>query len=61
MLFSFSRKATLLLKEGEEEKKKCYSALCIVKRNLTEDDVIHLECMKDIKLIQKTPIRVLHR
>lgn len=51
----------LLLKEGEEEKRKIYSALCIVGKTLTEGDINKLNNMVDIKLSQKTPVRVLHR
>jgi len=56
-----TKRDTLLLKEGEEEKRKRYSALCIVGRTLLETDIDKLNGLKDIKLSQKTPIRVLHR
>ncbi|KAK0097631.1 hypothetical protein PV326_000594 [Microctonus aethiopoides] len=50
------------LKEGENVKTKCYRALCILRHK--SKDAINLEQlsnMKNIKIIQKTPIRVLHR
>lgn len=56
-----SKKDTLLLKEGEELKRKWYSALCIVKKTLTIDDITKLDNVKDLMLLQKTPLRVLHR
>ncbi|KAG8192038.1 hypothetical protein JTE90_025304 [Oedothorax gibbosus] len=52
---------TALLKEGEEQKRKTYSALCFVEKTLTEEDIAKLESIKDLVLYQKTPIRVLHR
>ncbi|KAK0182934.1 hypothetical protein PV327_001016 [Microctonus hyperodae] len=50
------------LKEGENIKTKCYRALCIL-RHKSKDDINleQLSNMKNIKIIQKTPIRVLHR
>lgn len=51
----------LLLKEGEEEKRKIYTAVCVVGKTLTEGDLNKLNNMTDVKLSQKTPIRVLHR
>ncbi|GBN52232.1 Putative tRNA pseudouridine synthase Pus10 [Araneus ventricosus] len=56
-----SKLDTLLLKEGEELKRKNYSALCLVERTLSPEDIKKLESLKDLKLNQKTPIRVLHR
>ncbi|GIY95708.1 tRNA pseudouridine synthase Pus10 [Caerostris extrusa] len=56
-----SKMDTLILKEGEEKKRKSYIALCLVKKTLTSEDVTKLESLKDLKLEQKTPIRVLHR
>ncbi|CAL1296093.1 unnamed protein product [Larinioides sclopetarius] len=56
-----SKLDTLLLKEGEELKRKNYTALCLVERTLSPEDVKKLESLKDLKLNQKTPIRVLHR
>ncbi|XP_035217869.1 tRNA pseudouridine synthase Pus10-like [Stegodyphus dumicola] len=56
-----TKQDTLLLKEGEEQKRKTYSAICIVKKTLSQNDVDKLLLLKDLKIQQKTPIRVLHR
>ncbi|GFS76017.1 tRNA pseudouridine synthase Pus10 [Nephila pilipes] len=56
-----SKLDTLLLKEGEEKKRKTYVALCLVKKILSPEDEKKLGSLKDVKLEQKTPIRVLHR
>lgn len=56
-----SKQDTLLLKEGEEQKCKTYSALCLVEKILSQDDVEKLNNLKDLTLLQKTPLRVLHR
>ncbi|XP_011638037.1 putative tRNA pseudouridine synthase Pus10 [Pogonomyrmex barbatus] len=50
------------LKEGENVKTKFYRALCIC-RNVNGDlpRLEHLNNLKNIKIIQKTPLRVLHR
>ncbi|XP_072751987.1 tRNA pseudouridine synthase Pus10 [Anoplolepis gracilipes] len=51
------------LKEGENIKTKFYRALCIC-RNANGDSLSQLKILnelKNIKIIQKTPIRVLHR
>lgn len=56
-----TKEDTLLLKEGEEQKRKSYSALCIVGKALTENDINKLNNLTDITLNQDTPIRVLHR
>lgn len=51
------------LKEGEEEKTKIYSALCVTLDglNLKEEEVQRLDGVKELVLMQKTPLRVLHR
>ncbi|XP_076243121.1 pseudouridine synthase 10 isoform X2 [Calliopsis andreniformis] len=50
------------LKEGENVKTKFYRALCIC-RNMSKDmlPLAQLNNLKQIKIIQKTPVRVLHR
>lgn len=52
---------TQVLKDGEESKRKKYTALCCSSRRITADDVALVSGLKDIVLKQKTPIRVLHR
>jgi len=49
------------LKEGEEEKKKRYTALCVTSEPCPESKFEELASMVDLKLKQETPIRVLHR
>lgn len=50
------------LKEGENVKTKFYRAFCVC-RNPPEDTscIDNLNKLKNIKIVQKTPIRVLHR
>lgn len=50
------------LKEGENVKTKLYRALCVC-RNMSKDmlPVEELNNLKRIKIVQKTPVRVLHR
>ncbi|KAK4429458.1 tRNA pseudouridine synthase Pus10 [Sesamum alatum] len=50
-----------LMREGEAEKQKQYSALVWIPRPLIDDDVQTLASLKDMQILQKTPIRVLHR
>ncbi|KAK3141803.1 hypothetical protein QOZ80_4BG0338510 [Eleusine coracana subsp. coracana] len=50
-----------MMREGEAEKQKQYSALIWTSRELTESDLHNISRMKDMEIIQKTPIRVLHR
>ncbi|XP_072032498.1 tRNA pseudouridine synthase Pus10-like [Amphiura filiformis] len=56
-----TRDQTSLLKEGEEEKTKSYSALIWVEKEVQEEDLKFLSEIKELTLKQKTPIRVLHR
>ena len=50
------------LKEGEDQKKKTYTALCTLpKTHHIEEVKAKLEGIKDLQLAQQTPIRVLHR
>jgi tRNA pseudouridine synthase 10 len=50
-----------LMKDGEEEKRKHYRAVCWADRALTPDDVDTFEQLGDLTLQQDTPVRVLHR
>lgn len=56
-----SREATSRMKEGEEEKTKTYSALIWTEKTIDSSDLHFLENIKDLKVAQKTPLRVLHR
>ena len=55
-----TKSAAAFLKEGEEVKKKEYSALVWAPEKLTQEMLDRLE-IKDMLIQQKTPIRVLHR
>ncbi|XP_074373005.1 uncharacterized protein LOC141713470 [Apium graveolens] len=50
-----------LMREGEAEKQKQYVALVWISRFLKDDDMETISSLKDMKLLQKTPVRVLHR
>lgn len=56
-----SREATSRMKEGEEEKTKTYSALIWTQKAIDDTDLEFLRNIKDLKIAQKTPLRVLHR
>ncbi|XP_044146513.1 tRNA pseudouridine synthase Pus10 isoform X2 [Bufo gargarizans] len=56
-----SREAVAHMKEGEEEKTKCYNALIWTEKSIRKEDLEFLTDMKELKIIQKTPLRVLHR
>ena len=55
------RKAGDIIKLGEEEKKKHYSALIWSSEPITPETLSFLDNLQDLKINQKTPIRVLHR
>ncbi|XP_069860677.1 tRNA pseudouridine synthase Pus10 isoform X1 [Dipodomys merriami] len=56
-----TREAIGHMKEGEEEKTKTYSALIWTNRPIQKKDTEFLNDIKDLKIDQKTPLRVLHR
>ncbi|XP_067900973.1 putative tRNA pseudouridine synthase Pus10 [Heterodontus francisci] len=56
-----TREAIGHMKEGEEEKTKSYSALIWTEKAIGRNDIDFLQELKDLKLYQKTPLRVLHR
>jgi len=50
------------LKEGEDQKRKTYTALCVIRKEFSIDWIKEkLEAITDLELGQNTPIRVLHR
>lgn len=49
------------LKEGEEEKRKCYEALCWSEEPITAQDLERINAVRELQIDQDTPIRVLHR
>ncbi|XP_055978872.1 tRNA pseudouridine synthase Pus10 [Sorex fumeus] len=56
-----TREAIGHMKEGEEEKTKTYSALIWTNKVIQKNDIEFLNEIKDLKIDQKTPLRVLHR
>ena len=58
-----SKEQLSVLKEGEEEKTKIYRALCVTLdgSTLTAEDLNHINGTTELVLMQKTPLRVLHR
>ncbi|MED6184084.1 hypothetical protein PIB30_044006 [Stylosanthes scabra] len=50
-----------LMREGEGEKQKQYAALVWTSRPLKDEDFQQVSSLKDLKVAQRTPIRVLHR
>ncbi|KZS19858.1 putative tRNA pseudouridine synthase Pus10 [Daphnia magna] len=52
-----------VLKQGEEEKTKIYRALCVTLDGSTptEEDLAKINDITELVLMQKTPLRVLHR
>ena len=49
------------IKEFETSKKKFYTCVVWTKRKVTKEDVEMLNKIKDMEVIQKTPLRVMHR
>nr|KAJ0220346.1 hypothetical protein LSAT_V11C200052940 [Lactuca sativa] len=50
-----------LMREGEAEKQKQYAALVWISRPISDDDVEAVTSLKELKVLQRTPVRVLHR
>ncbi|KAJ6920992.1 hypothetical protein NC651_014539 [Populus alba x Populus x berolinensis] len=50
-----------LMREGEAEKQKQYCALVWISRPLEDEDLQCIASHKDLKILQRTPVRVLHR
>jgi len=50
-----------IMKKGEEEKSKRYSAKLWCPEKITDEQLIRLNSLKTLELNQRTPIRVLHR
>lgn len=49
------------LKQGEEEKRKRYTALCVTAKPVSKEILDRLESLGEVKIQQETPVRVLHR
>ncbi|OIT39489.1 PREDICTED: putative tRNA pseudouridine synthase Pus10 isoform X2 [Nicotiana attenuata] len=50
-----------LMREGEAEKQKQYTALVWISRPVSDEDLQTISSLKELKVAQRTPIRVLHR
>jgi tRNA pseudouridine synthase 10 len=50
-----------VLKKYEDSKQKYYTCLVYASKNITDDDINFLNDQKEFEIIQKTPIRVMHR
>lgn len=47
--------------EGAQEKKKQYRCVVYVTREISQEDIDKLNQIQDLKIFQKTPVRVMHR
>ena len=63
--FHFYRDSIKALKDGEDMKRKTYTAVCVIPRQCVDENlkakILNLDNMPAIELSQRTPIRVLHR
>jgi tRNA pseudouridine synthase 10 len=50
-----------VLKKYEDSKQKLYTCFVWVEKIITQDDIELINSVRDLKVIQKTPIRVMHR
>ncbi|KAH0922002.1 hypothetical protein HID58_022020 [Brassica napus] len=50
-----------MMREGEAEKQKQYAAIVWIARPVEEKDIDSISSLKELKILQKTPVRVLHR
>ncbi|CAM0903367.1 unnamed protein product [Alopecurus aequalis] len=50
-----------MMREGEAEKQKQYAALIWTSNPLTDEDLQKISVVRDMEIIQNTPVRVLHR
>lgn len=60
-LINLKRNQTKLIRDGQADKTKCYSALCYCYSKLDQNDIDKLNNLEQVEIFQKTPIRVLHR
>ena len=56
-----NKEYTEVIKKAEVNKTKIYSCFVWVQKELTDEDIHKLNNLKNIELLQKTPLRVLHR
>lgn len=50
-----------VIKKFEDSKQKLYTCLVWTSKVITKEDIELLNSVRDLALIQKTPIRVMHR
>lgn len=55
------REELVHIKTGEEQKKKLYRALCVLKNPVTPNTMEKLDISSGFMIHQQTPLRVLHR
>lgn len=55
------REELVHIKTGEEQKKKLYRALCVLKNPVTPNTMEKLDICSGFMIHQQTPLRVLHR
>jgi len=60
-LFECDQKYFDNIKEFEISKKKFYTCVVWTKKKVNEKDIEKLNSIKDMEIIQKTPLRVMHR
>jgi len=56
-----SKSALGPLKDGEESKRKTYSCIVWLSKEISQEDVEKIASIKHLVVYQKTPLRVLHR
>jgi tRNA pseudouridine synthase 10 len=50
-----------VIKKYEDSKHKLYTCFVWCSRTITEEDIVKINSVKDLDIIQKTPMRVMHR
>eukprot|EP01101_Sappina_pedata_P001841 TRINITY_DN11931_c0_g1_i1.p1 TRINITY_DN11931_c0_g1~~TRINITY_DN11931_c0_g1_i1.p1 ORF type:complete len:196 (-),score=92.39 TRINITY_DN11931_c0_g1_i1:48-635(-) len=61
LLQAVSKSDLARVKDGEEAHDKTYTAVVVFPRDITEEDIKIINETKNIKVFQRTPVRVLHR
>lgn len=61
LIYILCREELIHIKQGEENKKKMYRALCVTNQPVSVDLLKKLNISQEFTIDQITPIRVLHR